>query len=240
MTPIGSPSQWSDVVQPQIETILRLITRTWDKLSAPPRNELERPIALRLTASLQNAPDRGSFPFRVVPEFMILDGAGHELGRIDIAFIQFVCHDSVYFGVECKRLNSDEGGEWRWYHTQYVNEGIARFVSSRYAELVDAGGMVGFVLNGDTLTAISKVDDYLAKRPELGMTASSSLAKSTVCPDEARMRESRHERGKSNNFMLHHVFLAGDPNAPLRSEPSIPAEKGVKSKNSTGKSHKTK
>jgi len=239
MTPIGSPSQWSDVVQPQVETILRLITRTWDELAAPPRNELEKPIALRLTASLQNAPDRGSFPFRVVPEFMILDGAGHELGRIDIAFMQFVCHDSVYFGIECKRLNSDERGEWRWYHTQYVNEGITRFVSSKYAELVDTGGMVGFVLNGDTATAISKVDDYIAqKRRELGMAASGSLVESTLCPDEARIRETQHERGKSHNFLLHHVFLAGNSNAPLRPEPPPVAKSPAKKKTTKRKPRK--
>lgn len=238
MTTIGSPSQWSDVVRPQVETILRLITRTWDALPAPPRNELEKPIALRLTASLQNAPDRGSFPFRIVPEFMILDDVGHELGRIDVVFMQFVCHDSVYFGIECKRMNSDEGGEWRWYHTQYVNEGVARFVSSKYADLVDTGGMVGFVLNGDTATTISKVDNYIAqKRRELGITASGGLDESTLCPDETRIRESQHKRGKSHNFLLHHVFLAGDPNAPLRPE-TPPGGAPAKGKTTKRKSRK--
>ncbi len=231
MTPIGSPSQWSGVVQPQVETILRLITRTWDALPVPPRNELEKPIALRLTASLQNAPDRGSFPFRVVPEYMILDDTGRELGRIDIVFMQFVCHDSVYFAVECKRLNSDEAGGWRWYHSQYVNEGVARFVSSKYADLVDTGGMVGFVLNGDTATAISKVNHYITQKVQvLGMTASESLAESTLCPDDARIRQTQHERVNLHKFLLHHIFLAGDPNAPLRQEPHPVTKPTVKKK----------
>lgn len=227
MTPIGSPTQWSEVVRPQVEPILRLITRTWDAMPAPPRSELEKPMALRLAASMQNAPDRDDFLFRVVPEYMLLDALGNETGRIDIAFMQFVCHDSVYFGVECKRLNSLNGSGLRWYHTNYVNEGIARFTTSKYAEVVDTGGMVGFVLNGDTNEAIAKVGEFIGqKKQELGISSNDNLRQSSVCADDQRIRETHHSRGdEQRGFLLHHVFLAGDPSAPLRTDDEKPKPK---------------
>jgi hypothetical protein len=231
MNSVGSPAQWDDVIWPQVETILRLILQTWDAMPPPPRNELEKPIALKLTARLQNAPSRDDYPFRVVPEYMILDDDGREAGRIDIAFMQFVCHDRVYFGVECKRLNSLDLGGLRWYHTEYVNEGIARFTSSKYAEAISTGGMLGFVLNADLDQAIANVSQYVASKPqEIGMAATGVLTQSTACPGESRIRETWHARGPNQSgFLLHHVFLAGDPKAPLRPDPP-PDPKAGKSK----------
>lgn len=225
MTHIGSPVEWYALIESQVPRIIELVIGVWESLPSPTANELENDVTNRICARLQNHPERGTFQFHIVPQNVILEpDSGAELGRTDIAFKPFVPSDSIYFCLECKRLNVRElaGGTTRGYHVEYVRFGIVRFVSGQYAESVHAGGMLGFVLDGDVDGAVAGVGDNVRRlHAELGMPAPGAFLTSSIRPADARLRETIHVRtGQSEPFRIHHMFLAGDPNAPFR--PDLP------------------
>ena len=91
--------------------------------------------------------------------------------------------------------------------------------------------MLAFVLNGDVTGAISGVEaNVRGLFSDLGMDAPGVLLPSTIRPNDARVRETRHGRANhSEPFVIHHLFMAGDPNAPLRPSPP-PSTKPAKRK----------
>jgi hypothetical protein len=98
---------------------------------------------------------------------------------------------------------------------------MLRFVTGQYASAVRHGGMLGYVLNGDVPGAITGVEDNIRKlHQELGMEQPGSFQASTVRPADERARETRHRRAHNPEpFNLHHLFMPGDPNAPMLPEP---------------------
>jgi hypothetical protein len=109
-----------------------------------------------------------------------------------------------------------------------------RFVRGQYANSVRHGGMLAFVLDGDVAGAIGGVETNIKKLSnDLGMNNSGAFLPSTVRPTDARIRETRHRReNHTEPFMIYHLFMAGDPNAPLRPAPP-PSKKTAKRKPKT-------
>ena len=75
-----------------------------------------------------------------------------------------------YLAYECKRLNVISGGKWRSLATQYVKDGVARFVSEKYAADLPLGCMLGYVMDGEINTARAKVHASISSlRDEIGL-----------------------------------------------------------------------
>lgn len=217
----GSPDNWVDLIDSQVPDILALVIASWESLPEPASNELENSITNRLCARMQNAPNRESFPFHIQPQDVILEpDTGDELGRTDIAFKPFVPSDRIYFCLECKRLNV-KAPRPRTYCSEYVRKGMQRFVSGQYAGAVRNGGMLAFVLDADLTAAIAGVQDNIhSAQTELGMSTPANFSTSTIRPADIRLRETNHLRTHNPEpFTIHHLFMAGDPNAPLLHEP---------------------
>jgi hypothetical protein len=243
MTQIGSPSDWVNLIDTQVPDILALVTDTWERLPMPAANELEDTVTNRLCAALQRCPNREAYPFHIRSQTVILEpDSGDELGRMDIAFLPFVPSDEIYFCLECKRLNVRGGDGVRPYHAEYVRFGMLRFVRGQYASAVRNGGMMAYVLNADVSGAMNGVERNIRTlHRDLGMDTPAAFQASTVRPTDARARETRHRRTNSPDpFVIHHLFMAGDPNAPMLPDPPVdPANpKGKKKKTTTRrKSH---
>ncbi len=60
-----------------------------------------------------------------------------DLGRTDLSF----AISGIEFVVECKKLNSAS--------SQYIDEGLHRFINKNYSENESYAGMIGFVVKGD-------------------------------------------------------------------------------------------
>ena len=155
---------------------------------------------------------------------MLLEpGSCDELGRTDIAFKPFVPSDKIYFCLECKRLNVRALNTLRPrpYFSEYVRNGMSRFISGQYAGALRNGGMLAFVLDADLNAAMAGVQGNIqAAHAELGMSLPADFASSSVRPADARIRETIHRRGHNHEpFRMHHLFMAGDPNAPMLPEP---------------------
>lgn len=68
-----------------------------------------------------------------------------DLGRTDLSFAM----SGIEFIVECKRLKNAS--------SQYVNEGLLRFINKDYAENESYAGMIGFIVEGDIRSICSSL-----------------------------------------------------------------------------------
>lgn len=143
---------------------------------------------------------------------------------MDIVFSPMVPRENIYFCLECKRLNVRTTNGVRPYHSEYVTYGMTRFVVGQYASNVRHGGMLAFVLDGDIDKAIAGVQlNVAASQAALGMSPPGLFMASTHVPTDTRIRETHHRRDISKDvFLIHHIFMAGDPTALPRLA-SIPA-----------------
>lgn len=222
MTHLGSPTEWLDLIDSQVPAILALVIDTWEKLPKPAANELENPVTNRLCAALQRRPDRESYHFHIRPQSVILEpDSGDELGRMDIAFLPFVPSDEIYFCLECKRLNVREVSRIRPYFAEYVRFGMLRFVSGQYAAAVRNGGMLAYVLDGNVHAALTGVEAVIKSlHQDLGIDPPGGFHSSSVRPHDSGAYETRHRRRHNPAlFVIHHLFMAGDPDAPMLPEP---------------------
>lgn len=224
MIHFGSPADWVDLIDSQVPDILALVIDSWESLPPPAPDELENSITNRLCARMQNDPNRETFPFHIQPQDVILEpGTGDELGRTDIAFKPFVPSDKIYFCLECKRLNVRVPNALRPrpYFSEYVRHGMLRFISGQYAGAVRNGGMIAFVLDADLPAAMAGVRRNIqSAQKDLGIPSPADFSPSSIRPADTWIKETNHSRAHSlEPFIIHHLFMAGDPNAPLLPEP---------------------
>lgn len=209
MTPIGSPAEWTNLIDSYVPEILALVIETWEAMPSPASNDREDPLSEALCRLLRRSRDRCDLPFRIDSQMAELDPeAGEDQGRMDIVFSPPIPRESIYFCLECKRLNVVDGGRVRGYYSEYVRFGMLRFVRGQYAREVRNGGMVAFVLDGNMVTAVSGVERNIRNaREALGM-ATAEFHESSSRPQDARLRETRHFRNRAGaEFVIHHLFL---------------------------------
>jgi hypothetical protein len=219
MIQFGSPERWVDFIETQVPDILTLVIETWEAMPPPAGNELEDRVSELLCRSLRQSRNRCDLPFRIDTQLVELDpAAGQDQGRMDIVFSPAVPREDIYFCLECKRINVRGENGVRPCFVEYVRFGMFRFVRGQYANSVRHGGMLAFVLDGDVVGAISGVEVNIRNLShDLGMDNSGAFSESTARPTDARIRETRHRRDQhADLFVIHHLFMAGDPNTPLR------------------------
>ncbi len=182
--------------------------------------------------ALRAGRNRYDLPFDIWTQLVELHpGAGENQGRMDIVFKPMVPREYIYFCLECKRLNVGNADGVRPYASEYVRFGMLRFVRGQYARLVRNGGMLAYVLDGNVNTAITNVEGNITTRlSELGMDAPGRLRSSSVLPNDQRIRETQHRRpNTSEPFIIHHLFMPGDPNTVALTAPSaVPSPSDAK------------
>jgi hypothetical protein len=219
MTPIGSPSDWANLLDSLIPEILALVIATWEEMPPPAGDALEDPVSTAFCMRLRAGRNRWDLPFDIWTQLVELDpAAGEDQGRMDIVFKPMVPREYIYFCLECKRLNVRTVNGVRSYSSEYVRFGMLRFVRGQYANVVRHGGMLAYVLDADVSAAIASVEGNIqARLAELSMDAPGSFLVSSILPNDGRVRETRHRRAANSedSFVIQHLFMAGDPNAPL-------------------------
>ena len=221
MKSYGVPDQWLDLIASQVPRILQLVWSTWQTMPALATDALEDPTTEELCRRLRNTRTAADLPFRVDIQMVELGAsADAEQGRMDIVFSPLVPTEEVYFCLECKRLNVVRRGRKRSYATEYVVHGMMRFVTGHYASSVQAGGMLGYVLDGDVGDAINRVSTAVgAQRRQLRIEDSELLRASTKLQTVENARETRHRRGAEHElFVIHHVFASSRRTGPAAAE----------------------
>ncbi|MHB1785268.1 MAG: hypothetical protein ACYCS7_03835 [Acidimicrobiales bacterium] len=208
---VGDISQWNDFfpwhLLPQV---FDLVTETWDAWDKPAPDAKETEISRRFRVRLKQAKDYKKLPFYVMREDAEDDfDTAEELGRKDIVFLPThqTSFEQVYFVFECKRLNALVEGTVRALASEYVTEGMARFVSGQYARFMDQGGMIGYILDGRREHAMGLVEKNIRnKREDLKMEGPGGFSASTLRADNRFIRETRH--ALSRTFIIHHIFMS--------------------------------
>ncbi len=211
MSVIGISTEWSDLIDPMVPEILNLVVASWQEMPSPAPDEKEDNITIALCRSMaQNRTARGLM-FQIRTQVVELDPMpGEDLGRLDIAFIPLIPREDIYFCLESKRLNVVRKGQQRAYASEYVQFGMLRFVTGQYSKAVRHGGMIGYVLDGDILGAITNVEANIQQRHEaLCMAPPGAFLPSTALKGDARARETHHQRAHEKGlFRIHHLFMA--------------------------------
>ena len=206
---IGNPDMWADMFPGElVPDIIELILEAWSQVKLSKSDRLEVPLTRKLYCHLISLKRHALLPFSVWLESSEIDVVSMaEKGRIDIRFSHGYRED-VYFAIECKRLNVCRGRRRVFLADEYVNEGMMRFVSGKYAAGLDKGGMLGYVMDGRLDDAISSVTMAIESRKQmLAMAANSTLKKSLTCPQNRRVHETNH-KSSSCQILLHHMFVA--------------------------------
>jgi hypothetical protein len=119
------------------------------------------------------------------------------LGRTDITFELGSHHRFIW---ECKRLHFDG----KTLYGEYRKEGVARYISNKYAKGHDHGGMLAFVMDGKIGKAVAGLEAHLAAyRTELEIEGKCFLP--CIEPKDSRLRLSLHF--PEGRFKLFHCFL---------------------------------
>jgi hypothetical protein len=211
MAIIGSADLWSNFFPDDlIPDILNMVLEVWDVFKTNCNETHEVPITKRFRAHLEQYKDLKMLPIRIDREVPVDDiSTEKELGRIDLRLTHGYRSD-VYFAFECKRLNVvDKNGTTNSLASDYVgDDGMKRFVgvTPKYANGLKQGGMIGYVMNGKTLTAIKAVDKQIMKNYiDLQMKSPNGLSSSSISSN-GLIKESLHHL-PNQEFTIHHVFL---------------------------------
>ncbi len=84
-------------------------------------------------------------------------------GFIDFKMIYGWGTQGDYFGIECKRISSSTSGKDKGLATEYVNQGVMRFVTGIYSPGHDFAAMIGFVIDGKLNECAERVQQRLSK-----------------------------------------------------------------------------
>ena len=172
---VGDPTMWVDRFRSLDIRFLQCVVAVWSQclavLSDQPYEDL---ITINLVNILSKDPHaRRLFhwlefqyePFGYTPE-----GTAYSKGKIDM--VLFLDQERErYLAYECKRLNVVHNGQRSSLATPYVTEGLIRFVTEQYAEILPVGCMLGYVLDGNVSVAQSKIHAAInAQKCDIALT----------------------------------------------------------------------
>ncbi len=208
----GDAVDWDDLFAKHLlPSVFALALGAWNRMECPAPDEHENQTTLRLYAAMIKGKDRQRHPFLIRPQDMEVDtDLAKVIGKKDLVFFPAANDEDIYFCLEAKRLNVLVSGRRKSLADEYVKEGMQRFVDRKYSRHVHHGGMLGYVLDGDVDRAMTNVGNNLRRQHEnLGMESPGEMRASSVRPDDAHARETRHKRRHDSiPFLLHHLFVA--------------------------------
>jgi hypothetical protein len=201
--------------------ILEAVVAAWARMKHPKRNEHEDPITFRLAGRLANDPHFAELPYDVVPQYWLLGLNGQRLGRLDLRF-KHRHSQRDYFAFESKRLHvAYPGGSCSSEYSTYAGgEGMMAFIEGQYSKRLPAGGMLGYVMDGDTDRAWVGLENRIeVRRTALKLLETSKLARSSLARAAAAMKgtqlgETEHDLG-SHHLLLFHLLLPVRPRYPV-------------------------
>ncbi len=212
MTILGNRDEWISLLDSLIPEIVNLILEAWALMGQIAPDSKEDPVSEELCKRLRSTKRHLQLPLCVNTQHVELDSKarGVDQGRIDIVFTPLVPDESIYFALECKRVNvAQADGSTRGYHSEYVSEGLMRFVSGQYANEVRHGGMLAFVLDGNVSKAMKGVvRNIKTKTVLLGLT-SAGVEASQYLPTNESVRQTTHQRtATAGEVVVQHFFMA--------------------------------
>ena len=209
-------NSWDRFPRDLLKWVFELVFESWDELvplctsdtsdRAENKKRHENRISRRLISEMRRK--QGNMPVFIDSQHELLDEAGEIRGYIDIHVIP-LAPGAVTFSFEAKRLNVRSRRGRRSEAGAYIDDGMRRFLSKQYAGNDDQGGMLGYVLDGDVPFARHAIiSGMMKRRDDLSFLDDETAKPSSVLPEDVRIFESRHTRGRGGEFVIHHLMLS--------------------------------
>lgn len=126
-------------------------------------------------------------------------------GFIDFKMFYEWGTEEDYLGIECKRISST--GKDRNLATEYIKNGIMRFVTGIYSPGHDFAAMVGFVIDGKLKDGVDLVQKRLSKYCHQTCMEEDWAIEHDFGLQNNLYRTIHRQQGRSFLFRLLHLFL---------------------------------
>ena len=207
---VGDPSAWTARFRTLDVRFLERVVAVWPScVEVLPNDPHEDTITENLVVKVSRDPmARRLFhhlEYHYEPFGFTAEGRAFSKGKIDMAVLLDQERDH-YLAYECKRLNVPRNGGLRSLATEYVTDGVRRFVTEQYAACLPVGCMLGYVLDGDASGATIKVLKAIdAQRDAIGLL-SDPERQSSIGP--IPRFSTRHGRGpRTLEIEVRHALL---------------------------------
>jgi hypothetical protein len=188
-----------------VPQIISLVLDSWNNFKTSQTHEV--PITQEFFVILDRNHELLKLPFLVDLEIILpnSDGTG-QLGRLDLRFI-YGFRRKVYFSIECKRLRFTFDSGFDSLANEYVTNGMYRYFNGQYAQDLDKGGMLGYVMDGEVDKSIEDVRKAIeSRRSDLYMEQDGTLCNCSIL-SSGQVKETFHRYGPENKFIIYHIFL---------------------------------
>jgi hypothetical protein len=162
---------WTNRLISVDDRLIERIAFVWPAcITVLPAQAEEDPITINLVDRLSKDPIVRRIchwvEFQFEPFGTAPGGAKFSKGKIDIGVL-LDWERERYLAYECKRLNVVYSGGRSSLATNYVTEGMMRFLTEQYAEGLPVGCMLGYVMDGDISFAMSQLANAISSHPPL-------------------------------------------------------------------------
>jgi hypothetical protein len=197
-----------------LSQILEATANAWARMKPPRPNEIEDRITARLVGQLANAPEFAEIPYDVTYQCWLLGLEGELLGRLDIRF-KHRRSKRDYLGFEAKRLHVKypSGRTSKEYPTYAGKAGMMAFIEGQYSTLLPAGGMLGYVMDGNAGEAFNGIGNQIdSQRVPLRLSSGTRLTQSKLLSvldrplDGPLLGETDHDLA-THHLRLFHLLL---------------------------------
>jgi len=116
----------------------------------------------------------------------------------------------VHFVWECKRIaDSYEDKNYKDLITEYIKEGMFRFIDEEYAVGLDDAGILAYVLGGDVPKIVDGINQSMqSSQRKRRLSTSDHLQLAPPIGTFTHIYHSCHKRlGSAGSIRLHHLFL---------------------------------
>lgn len=143
--------------------------------------------------------------------FKVIGGLNNDIdkkGLYDISFLHSFWDKDFHF--ECKNLNKSQDliNKYVCYNRGHsvFDGGVYRFFNGKYAQSLDFGGMIGFVLEGEFLETKSKIIKKLNDKFDISPEGVLLKLEDDSIEGNKFTFNSIHSRFKTE-FLIHHILL---------------------------------
>ena len=168
----------------------KIVDETWVE------DKITRELCVRIQVHIQEN-GINSIPVHQYPIFPKIPKRGRA-PTIDFVFRRGY-EESSYLSFECKILNCHDSSSV----AAYIDEGIMRFISGKYASNEKIGGMVGYLINEKIDNCVEKINEKVEQK----ISKFDCLVKSSVSMDFDGIYESNHSRVHLNAILIYHIFM---------------------------------
>lgn len=189
-----------------VPKVIQLVLDSWKTFKTKQTGEVK--ITQEFCSVLSRNQRLSKLPFIIDLEITLINENGLEqIGRLDLRVIHGL-DTSVYFSFECKRLRvTFPTSGFDSLAREYVVDGMYRYFNGQYAQGLDKGGMLAYVMDGEINKAVEDVKVAIEKRRTiLHMESNHTLSCSSISTSN-RVKETLHFKSK-DKFVIYHIFLS--------------------------------